>query len=236
MTGVTAPADRPWRAGLLIVTATLALTAMYYFARPDVIGVFSPVRGWRAMTPGTRPATVHYAASAVLLALGPVLVARWIGRLRLRDLGLGVGRWREGLGWLAVGIPLAIAAGWIAASQSGMQAVYPLDPGVSPSAGVFVPYALSAFLYFGAWEVLFRGVLLFGLAARFGPVNANVTQSALAVTAHFGRALNETFSALPGSLVFGAIALRTRSVWYVALIHWTVGMSMEWFLLARHAA
>jgi membrane protease YdiL (CAAX protease family) len=233
MTSVTTRVGRPYRAGLLIVTAVVALTAMYYFARPDVIGVFSPLRGWRAMTPGTRPAVVHYAASAVLLALVPVLVARWMGGLRFRDLGLGLGRWREGLGWLAVGVPLAIVAGRIGASQTGMQAVYPLDPAVSPSLEAFAPYAVSAFLYFGAWEVLFRGVLLFGLAARFGSVNANVTQSALAVTAHFGRALNETFAALPGSLVFGLVALRTRSVWYSALIHWTVGMSMEWFLLAR---
>jgi len=233
MTGVTARVDPPWRAAVLIVTAVLALTAMYYLARPDVIGVFSPLRGWRALTPGPRPALVHYAASAALLAVVPVLVARWMGGLRLRDLGLGLGRWREGLGWLAVGVPLAIVAGRFAASQTGMQAVYPLDPAVSPSPAAFVPYALSAFLYFGAWEVLFRGVLLFGLAARFGAANANVTQSALAATAHFGRALNETFAALPGSLVFGLVALRTRSVWYVALIHWTLGMSMEWCLLAR---
>jgi membrane protease YdiL (CAAX protease family) len=233
MTTLPVRAERPYRAGLVLVTAVLALTALYYFARPDVIGVFSPLRGWRPMTPGTRSPLVHYAASAVLLAVVPVLVTRWIGGLRLRELGLGLGRWREGLGWLVVGIPLAIVAGRMAAGQPAMQAVYPLDPSVSPSLGAFLPYALSAFLYFGGWEVLFRGVLLFGLAARFGAANANITQSGLAVTAHFGRALNETFSALPGSLAFGFVALRTRSIWYVAIIHWTLGMSMEWFLLAR---
>lgn len=184
--------QRPSRSGLLIVTAVLALVAMYYFARPDVIGVFSPLRGWRPMTPGARQPGVHYAASALLLAVVPLVVARWIGGYRLRDLGLGLGNWRQGLCWLAVGLPLAAVAGRFAAGQSGMQAVYPLDPAVSPSLGEFLPYAASAFLYYGAWEVLFRGVLLFGLAPRFGAANANVTQSALAVTAHFGRSLNET--------------------------------------------
>lgn len=233
MTTISLGGERRYRAALLLVTAVLVLTALYYFARPDVIGVFTPLRGWRQMTPGTRSPLVHYAASAVLLAVVPVLVARWLGGIRLRDLGLGLGRWREGLCWLVVGIPLAVVAGKMAANQPGMQAVYPLDPAVSPSVGTFLPYALSAFLYFGAWEVLFRGVLLFGLAERFGAANANVTQSGLAVTAHFGRALNETFAALPGSLVFGFVTWRTRSIWYIAIIHWTVGMSMEWFLLAR---
>jgi membrane protease YdiL (CAAX protease family) len=132
-----------------------------------------------------------------------------------------------------VGVPLAVVAGKMAGGQVGMRAVYPLDPTLPPTMQAFLPYAAFAFLYYGAWEVLFRGVLLFGLLARFGATNANITQSALACTAHFGRAINETFAALPGSALFGVVALTTRSIWYAALIHWTVGMSTEWFALIR---
>jgi len=233
MTTIPARLERPYRAGLVIVTAVVSLMAMYYFARPDAIGVFSPLRGWRTMTPGARPPLVHFAASAVLLGLAPVLVARWLGGFTLRELGLGLGHWKRGLAWLAIGVPLALVAGKIAAGQAGMRAVYPLDPTLAPTLKAFLPYAASGFLYYGAWEVLFRGVLLFGLAARFGATNANVTQSALACTAHFGRAINETFAALPGSVLFGVVTLTTRSIWYAAVIHWTVGMSTEWFALAR---
>jgi membrane protease YdiL (CAAX protease family) len=237
MTSIPARTARAYTPGVLLLTAALTLTAMYYFARPDAVGVFSPLRGWRIVTPGVRGPLVHFAASAVLLAVIPVVVARWLCGIRLRDLGLGLGSWRRGLGWLAVGLPLAVLAGWMASRQPAMQAVYPLDPSLSrslaPRAGTFLPYAACAFLYYGGWEVLFRGVLLYGLAARFGAGNANVTQSALATTAHFGRAFNETFAALPGSLAFGVVALHTRSIWYVALIHWTVGMSTEWFMLVR---
>lgn len=228
----------PWslrqehRAVLVLVTAVLALTGLYYFARPDVIGVFSPLRGWRPMTPGIRSPVLHYVLSALLLAVLPVVVVRRFGHLTLRQLGLGLGTWRQGLAWLAVGLPLAALGGRLAAAQPAMRLVYPLDPSLSAAPGAFLPYAASAFLYYGAWEVLFRGVLLFGLATRFGPANANVTQSALAVTAHFGRALNETVSALPGSLLFGWVTLRTGSVWYAALIHWTLGMSMEWWIVS----
>lgn len=218
---------------LLILTAVLALMVLYYFARPDTIGVHTLERGWRRVTSDGLTPLEHYLASGVLLAAIPLLVARFAGGFRLRDLGLGIGRWREGLVWLTIGIPLAVVAGKMAAMQGPMRMVYPLDPLLAPRAGPFASYALWAALYYGGWEVLFRGVLLFGLSRDVGAGTANVIQTALSAVAHFGRAFNETFSALPAGLVFGFITLRTRSIWYVAIIHWTVGMSMEWFMLAR---
>lgn len=218
------------RASILLITATLVLVALYYFGRADTIGVLSRGRAWEVMTPGVRSAQMHYLLSALLLGLVPLVVARFACGIRLRELGLGVGRWREGLVWLAIGVPLAIIAGKIAAGQAAMRAVYPLDPTIG-AGWEFLPYAAAAFLYFGSWEILFRGVLLFGLAPSMGDGAANAVQTGLAVTAHFGRALNEVFSALPASLVFGYVVLRVRSIWYIALIHWTVAMSMEWFIL-----
>ncbi len=79
--------------------------------------------------------------------------------------------------------------------------------------------------------MLFRGVLLFGLEDRLGRSSANGVQTVCSVLAHFGRAVNETAAALPAGLVFGWIGLRLRSVWYVALIHWTVGISMDWHIV-----
>ena len=110
-----------------------------------------------------------------------------------------------------------------------MRAVYPLAPAAAQAN--FPLYALGEFLYFGAWEVLFRGVLLFGMRNRFGDGGANALQAALAATAHFGRAMNEAVAAIPASLLFGFASFKVGSIWYVAVIHWVVGVSMEWFML-----
>ena len=101
------PADRSW---LLIVTAAVVLTAFYYLTRADVVGVTGAGRDWTPMT--SRPLLVwgHFAASAVLLGVIPVFVARAIG-LRSPDIGLGLGNVRLGLALLAAGIPLAVLAG-----------------------------------------------------------------------------------------------------------------------------
>ena len=74
-------------------------------------------------------------------------------------------------------------------------------------------------------------MLLFGLRRQIGDATANLTQTALSVLAHFGRPLPETLAAIPAGLVFGAIDLRVGSVWYLALVHWIVGVSVDWWIL-----
>jgi len=222
-------ADRD--AELLLLAATLALTAFYYFARADTIGVFSPARGWTPMTARPLSALWHFGSAVLLLGLFPVLLARRVTGLSAVRLGLGLGDWRRGIGLLVAGLPLAVLAGKIAAASPAMRAVYPLVPSVD--VGDFPSHALGQILYIGAWEALFRGVLLFGLRERLGAGGANVLQTALSVIAHFGRALNETAAAFPAGLVFGWLTLKTGSIWYVAMIHWLVGVSMDWFIVTQ---
>jgi membrane protease YdiL (CAAX protease family) len=214
----------------VLVPAVLGLLAFYYLARADTIGVSSSDRGWTPMTGPSLSAWQHFLSAGILLGGFPLLVVWLATRRSPARLGLGIGRWREGLRWLAVGVPLAILAGRLAAASPTMRAVYPLYPGGLERAGAFWTYAALQLLYYGAWEILFRGVLLFGLMDALGARASNLVQTGLSTTAHFGRALPETFMALPAGLVFGAVALRTRSVWYVALIHWTAGVSMDWFI------
>src|SRR5207247_8845622 len=129
----------------------------------------------------------HCAVSLRVLGLVRVAAASGLAGLKLRALGLGLGRWRAGLAWFAVGVPLAVLAGKIGAGSAAVRAVYPLDPQVTASG--FVRYALTELPYFAAWEVLFRGGWLFGLARRVGPGGATALQTALPVTDTFGRPL-----------------------------------------------
>jgi len=215
----------------LLLVATIALVVFHYLARADAIGVHRPGGGWTPLTLPPLPPTAHFALSALLLAVLPVLLARALCGIGPRDLGLGLGRVRDGIAWLGVGVPLALVAARVAADSAAVRAVYPLDPGLSGELGAMVPHALRQFLYFGAWEVLFRGVLLFGLRASVGGAAANAIQTALSVVAHFGRPLDETLAAIPAGLVFGWVDLRVGSIWYIAVVHWVVGAGLDWFIL-----
>jgi membrane protease YdiL (CAAX protease family) len=217
----------------LIVVATVALFVFYYLARADAIASLSAGHGMLTVTGRPLSPALHFVAAAMLLAVAPVLFARLALGLRLEELGLGAGRLRVGLAWLAIGIPAALLAGKIGSANPAMPFVYPLDASVRPEPSAFVPYALLQFLYFGAWEVLFRGVLLFGLKDRIGAGPANALQTALSVLAHFGRSFTETLVAIPAGLAFGGVSLHARSIWYIAIIHWLVGVSLDWFILTR---
>lgn len=217
----------------LLLAATAALVLFHYAARADVVGVLGHDRRWSALTRPPLAPDAHFAVSAVLLGVLPVLLARVVMRIPASALGLGLGRKRQGLAWLALGLPLAVLAGWIGAGSPGVRMVYPLDGALALSPAVFAPHALRQFLYFGAWEVLFRGVLLFGLRDRLGAGPANLVQTALSAIAHFGRPLDETLAAIPAGLLFGWIDLRVGSVWYLAVVHWVVGVSLDWFILVR---
>ena len=184
------------------------------------------------MTGAALPPLAHYVGSLLLLGVLPVLAAWVLLRLPPRELGLGLGRWKEGLLWLAAGVPIALLAARIGSGSPIMHFVYPLDRTISPAPARFLPYAGMEFLYYGSWEVLFRGVLLFGLRRRLGDGFANVLQTALSVLAHFGRAPDETFAAIPAGLVFGWVSLRVRSIWPIAIVHWIIGAGVDWFIVS----
>ena len=130
----------------LLLGATASLVVFHYAARADAVGVLGPAGRWSALTRPPLPPTAHFAASGLLLGLLPVLLARGVFGLPLRALGLGLGRTRAGLGWIALGVPLAVLAGWIGAGSPEVRNVYPLDRALTTAPQAFVPHALSQFL------------------------------------------------------------------------------------------
>jgi len=222
------PEDRP---AILILLTVLVLTPFFYWLRADTIGVASLTRPWTALTGGELNHWTHNTAAAVLLGVIPLLVSHWVLGLRPRDLGLARGNLRRSAFWLAIGLPVAVLAGWLSSGQAEMRAVYPLNPDLVAGRVPFVVHALTQLLYYAAWEFLFRGVLLRGLTPSLGFATANTVQMALSVLAHFGRPGTETLSAIPAGLAFGGIARHTGSVWSVVLIHWTVGTAQDAFIV-----
>lgn len=215
----------------LILVAVVVLTVFYYHARVDTIAVASTWHGLHAMTGPVVSFGRHSLASLVLVGLVPLLGARVMCGLRPRAVGLGPGVPRRGLAWLAVGIPVAVLLAWLSADHPDARAVYPLNEALRPDAAGFLRHMAGQLAYYTAWELLFRGVLLFGLTPRFGFAGANMIQTALSVVAHFGRPFPETLAALPAGLAFGGVARHTRSIWYVVIIHLVAGAAQDWFII-----
>jgi membrane protease YdiL (CAAX protease family) len=84
------------------------------------------------------------------------------------------------------------------------------------------------FFYIG-WETLFRGFMQFGLRS-LGDWNAILIQTALSCIAHLGKPAAEIYSSILGALVWGVVVFRSRSLLYVLIVHWLLGVSLDYFV------
>ena len=99
-------------------------------------------------------------------------------------------------------------------------------------------YELAMGFYMFCWEFFFRGFLLFGLQkSRLGSWGAVIVQALLFALLHWSYVPGaakppvEVLSALPGGLILGVLALRTRSFLYGFLAHWAISLTLDLILL-----
>lgn len=215
------------RTWFLLAAATVLQVAFWYLASPgpQVIG----------LAPRDLPtAIVGITWSVVTLLAVPALLFTATGG-SLREMGITRGDQR--FGWPAVAVCVLIAVPVVALSSgdaSGLANAYPwAGDDVGRSLGSLLGWALLYALYYLAFEAFYRGFLLRALEAPFGTVMAVWLQAFAATLVHLGKPLPEVLAALPASLLFGVIAVRTRSVVYPALVHLAIGLTLDVALLAR---
>ena len=101
-----------------------------------------------------------------------------------------------------------------------------------------VYYELGMGFYMFCWEFFFRGFLLFGLQKSFLKTWGAVIVQALifallhwSYIPHASKPPVEVLSAIPGGIILGILALRTRSFVYGFLAHWAISLTLDLILL-----
>jgi membrane protease YdiL (CAAX protease family) len=175
----------------------------------------------------------QYAVAVVLMLALPLLWWRRLERRPVAELGLGLGDAR--FGWRFVGLAALVLPPllWLNAGDAGFQAEYPLVSMAGSSLLCFALWQLCYGVYYFAWEFFFRGFVQLGLAARLGALGALALQLSASTLLHIGKPQGETMAAVAAGLVFGLVALRTRSFLYLFLLHWYVGCLTDLFCLIR---
>jgi len=116
-----------------------------------------------------------------------------------------------------------------------MRVEYPLAKTLLADHSHFVFYEIIYVLfYYVAWEFFFRGFLLFGLKDRFGAVNAILIETISSTLIHIDKPEGEIIGAIVVGILFGMIALRSKSFWYVFLIHASIGVLLDYFIIFYH--
>ncbi|MDE0117661.1 MAG: CPBP family intramembrane metalloprotease [bacterium] len=170
----------------------------------------------------------------VVYAVPAVLVARYVLRTRLRDLGLKAGPELRRHAPLYLGLYLLLLPFVVAASFNGeFQDTYPFyEP--PPGAGYWPRFYIWQAVYAGqflALEFFFRGVLVHGLARRFGAMAVFIALIPY-VMIHLTKPLAEALGSIVAGTVLGFLSLRTGSVYLGAALHFAVALTIDILVLA----
>lgn len=184
-------------------------------------------------------------ASALLLWFFiPVILVKFILKGRLKDFGVGFGDFRFGLKFLILGIIVMVVPLYFTGKNPEFMAEYPLCKLSGRSPGWFLGWELSYLTYYIGFEFMFRGFMLFGFKDRVGAWMAILIETIVSTLIHIGMTAHisdgvivvgkpemETISAIVAGFVFGAVALRTRSIFWPVLLHWFIGAGTDFFCL-----
>jgi membrane protease YdiL (CAAX protease family) len=233
-----------------LLLAGLVMVCYVYLILPLVHRDLVVWLGLDRILPGDLPFTaLRFGFAFLLLGCLPVLVSRALGG-GLRTLGLRRTALHSRLRATWFVLPLAVAAGLVAAYRGDLFAFYPYSRSLLALASehglwVYLPYALCYVLfYYLPWELFFRGFLIFPFLklAEYGPeerrraallviVGFQALPSALL---HFGHPLAEALGAVPFGLFLGYLALKSGSIVPGLIIHALLGLSLDLFVLLRH--
>jgi membrane protease YdiL (CAAX protease family) len=176
----------------------------------------------------------YFAAVFCLFLVIPILIIFILSPeplLFLKGAGLSLGNWRRGLLIIIVGAPLAVLSGFVGSRDPELRRFYPFSKTACRSPGIFIAFeGAYLFLYYTAWEFLYRGILFFPLIPAIGLVPALALQTIISTLHHAGHPQSEILAALGAGFVFGLVAYFTGSIIYPIFLHALTGISTDAFI------
>lgn len=163
------------------------------------------------------------ATQLIYYVLVPMAAGWLLFRDKPWDYGLRAGRWR----WAIAVTPACLAA--MALILDGASNLADFRSYYHRYALDWPELLLDTALYMFAWEFLLRGYMLFGLERSIGR-NAIFVQAIPFVLLHLGKPFLETLACIPGGLILGYIAYKTRSFLPCFIIHFGMYVMMIVFV------
>jgi len=216
---------------ILLVVPVVLMLWVYCGKRPCFDQLFSQVQGeWNQDLCG---AIYEYLTAFLLMFVVPVAIVKVAFRSNLREFGFRVGDARWGLGFVVIALPVFLLAAYVGSLDPALREEYLLAGSMVDRVSLFLTVEVFYLIYYLGWEFLFRGFMLFGLEERYGALAAILLQMIPSALVHIGKPASESFAAIVAGLVFGYLAVRTRSILYPLILHAAVGIGTDVFVTLR---
>jgi len=222
--------DLSREARFVVLTSMALLIVFLSFGRSDTYArVFEQFVPRDARTPLL--AFAYFTVSSVLLRFAiPYLLVRFRLRQPPREYGYVVRgssrmRWAY-LGLFVVMVPLVLWASTLPDFQSSYPQTGGLIAGNVVSIRLFLLYHAAYFMVFLSGESFWRGYMTFGLG-RDLDIAALPWMVMMYSIGHYEKPILEVNGAIVAGFVLGYLALRHRSFFLGALLHWSIALLMD---------
>jgi len=217
---------------ILLLSAPVLLTVYRYFTEAQNFMVYFP--GLQSTVQSdVYTYLLEYFSFFLLMLVVPLVISVSFKKASVLKSLLSFSVSRKNLLWalLAVAV-LVVPSAYHASSLQSVVAEYPLPRVLLHDQHLLPVYFLGLlFLYYLPWEFFFRGFLLFGLKDRFGTTAAILIQTISSCLVHIGKPAPEILGSIPFGILFGIIAIRTKNLWIVVLIHAALGIFTDIFVI-----
>ena len=217
-------------ARFVVLSSMLLLIVFLGFGRSDTyVRTFQQFVPRDARTPLL--AFAYFAACSVLLRFAiPYLLVRFRLRQPPREYGYVVRggtrmRWAY-LGLFVVMTPLVLWASTLPDFQSSYPQTGGLIAGNAVSIRLFLLYHAAYFMVFLSGESFWRGYMTFGLG-RDLDIAALPWMVMMYSIGHYEKPILEVNGSIIAGFVLGYLALRHRSFFLGALLHWGIALTMD---------
>lgn len=173
-----------------------------------------------------------FASAFLLFGIIPVLFIKFFFSEPLKEYGIRLGDWRWGLPVVLILFVLISVVLIYPSSQTvEIRSFYPYKSAGETTFSFIRLQFFRGLLFYSVWEFLFRGFILFGLRKHFGDWMAIGIQVIPSCLWHLGLPAAEIIISIPAGVLFGVIAVRTRSILWPFLLHYLIGIIMDLFII-----
>ncbi|NJK83249.1 MAG: CPBP family intramembrane metalloprotease [Saprospiraceae bacterium] len=120
------------------------------------------------------------------------------------------------------------------AKQSDSLAMYPEIRLPQWNERLLLSSCFAWIAYFFAYELLYRGFLLFACLRAFDVWTAITINTAFYAITHVPKGMKEAIGAIPMGILLCGITISTGSIWLAFIAHTTLSLSNLWFSLKFH--
>lgn len=170
----------------------------------------------------------------IIFGVFPVFVLQLFFKFPLKEFGIVTEIRAESIMWTFLLALLIIPMNFFNSKKSDNLSMYPQVRKKNWSIGLFISSSISWMAYLFAYEMLFRGFLLFSTLELIGYCPAILVNTGIYSLVHYPKGHKEAFGAVPLGLILCILTLKTGNIWIAVIVHIILALSNEYFSLWEH--